>query len=69
MDKTLQTPWPDTSTAMDHLYSTEKAIDSTEHFETAPNFSGKDDVPMAASINKVLRTEFNKNPLLRMWAP
>ncbi len=67
MDKTLQTPWPDTSTAMDHLYSTEKAIDSTEHFETAPNFSGKDDVPMAASINKVLRTEFNKNPLLRMW--
>ena len=67
MEKTLQTPWPETSTAMDHLYSTEKPIDSTEHFETAPNFSGKDDVPMAASINKVLRTEFNKNPLLRMW--
>jgi len=67
MDKTLQTPWPDTSTAMDHLYSTEKPIDSTTHFETAPEFSGKDDVPMAASINKVLRSEFNKNPLLRMW--
>lgn len=67
MDKTLQTPWPDTSTVMDHLYSTVKPIDSTSHFETAPNFSGKDDVPMAASINKVLRSEFNKNPLLRMW--
>lgn len=67
MDKTLQTPWPETSTVMDHLYSTEKAIDSEAHFDKAPNFTGKDDVPMAASINKVLRTEFNKNPLLRMW--
>jgi 2-oxoisovalerate dehydrogenase E1 component len=67
MDKTLQTPWPETNTVMDHLYSTEKPIDSCELFESAPKFSGKDDVPMAASINKVLRTEFNKNPLLRMW--
>lgn len=67
MDECLKTPWPDTSTAMDHLYSTEKEISSEKLFETVPNFSGKDDVPMAASINKVLRSEFNKNPLLRMW--
>lgn len=66
MDECLKTPWPETSTAMDHLYSTNKEISSSE-FESAPNFSGKDDVPMAASINKVLRTEFSKNPLLRMW--
>jgi 2-oxoisovalerate dehydrogenase E1 component len=66
MDECLKTPWPDTTTVMDHLYSKNKEISSTK-FESAPNFSGKDDVPMAASINKVLRTEFNKNPLLRMW--
>ncbi len=67
MEKCLATPWPETSTAMDHLYSTEKEISSTALFEREANFSGKDDVPMAASINKVLRSEFNKNPLLRMW--
>jgi 2-oxoisovalerate dehydrogenase E1 component len=67
MDKCLATPWPETTTAMDHLYSTEKDISSAEHFEREANFTGKDDVPMAASINKVLRSEFSKNPLLRMW--
>jgi 2-oxoisovalerate dehydrogenase E1 component len=66
MGECLKTPWPETSTVMDHLYSTEHEISSTE-FESAPHFSGKDDVPMAASINKVLRSEFSKNPLLRMW--
>jgi len=66
MDRCLQTPWPETTTAMDHLYSTIKPIDA-QTFETSPEFSGKDDVPMAASINKVLRNEFQKNPLLRMW--
>jgi 2-oxoisovalerate dehydrogenase E1 component len=67
MDECLKTPWPETSTVMDHLYSAEKEISNTNLLESQPHFSGKDDVPMAASINKVLRTEFAKNPLLRMW--
>jgi 2-oxoisovalerate dehydrogenase E1 component len=66
MDKAITTPWPDVSTVMDHLYSDEHPIDGAE-FDKPLKFSGKDDVPMAASINKVLRTEFAKNPLLRMW--
>jgi 2-oxoisovalerate dehydrogenase E1 component len=66
MDKAITTPWPDVSTVMDHLYSDEHPIDGAE-FDKSVKFSGKDDVPMAASINKVLRTEFAKNPLLRMW--
>lgn len=66
MDKAITTEWPALDTVMDHLYSEE--VDMTgSNFETAANFTGKDDVPMASSINKVLRTEFNKNPLLRMW--
>jgi 2-oxoisovalerate dehydrogenase E1 component len=66
MDKAITTPWPDVTTVMDHLYSDEHPIDGAE-FDKSVKFSGKDDVPMAASINKVLRTEFAKNPLLRMW--
>lgn len=66
MDKAITTEWPKLETVMDHLYSEE--VDMTgPSFERAANFTGKDDVPMAASINKVLRTEFHKNPMLRMW--
>jgi 2-oxoisovalerate dehydrogenase E1 component len=66
MDKAITTEWPEASTVMDHLYSEE--IDMTgPKFDVPANFTGKDDVPMAASINKVLRTEFTKNPMLRMW--
>lgn len=66
MEKALATPWPELNTVMDHLYSHD--VDMTGAlFDKAPNFTGKDDVPMAASINKVLRTEFAKNPLLRMF--
>ncbi len=66
MDKAITTEWPKLDTVMDHLYSEEVDITGSK-FEAPADFSGKDDVPMAASINKVLRTEFNKNPLLRMW--
>lgn len=66
MEKAINTPWPAVETVMEHLYSEEVDITGSQ-FETAPNFTGKDDVPMAASINKVLRSEFSKNPLLRMW--
>ncbi len=66
MDKAITTEWPAASTVADHMYSHD--VDMTgSAFDKAPNFSGKDDVPMAASINKVLRSEFAKNPMLRMW--
>lgn len=66
MDKAITAPWPSTETVMDHLYS--ETVDLTSSvFDKPANFSGKDDVPMAASINKVLRLEFAKNPMLRMW--
>lgn len=66
MDKAITTEWPEVSSVHDHLYSDEHPISGAE-FDKPASFSGKDDVPMAASINKVLRTEFAKNPLLRMW--
>jgi 2-oxoisovalerate dehydrogenase E1 component len=66
MEKAIATEWPAPSTVLDHLYSTDCDITGSQ-FETKVNFTGKDDVPMAASINKVLRTEFSKNPLLRMF--
>jgi 2-oxoisovalerate dehydrogenase E1 component len=66
MDKAITTEWPELSTVSDHMYSHD--VDMTGvAFDKAPNFTGKDDVPMAASINKVLRTEFAKNPMLRMF--
>jgi 2-oxoisovalerate dehydrogenase E1 component len=66
MDKAITTEWPKVETVMDHLYSEDVDITGAQ-FDKPANFSGKDDVPMAASINKVLRTEFAKNPMLRMW--
>lgn len=66
MDKAITTEWPKLETVMDHLYSEDVDITGSQ-FDKPANFTGKDDVPMAASINKVLRTEFAKNPLLRMW--
>ncbi len=66
MESAITTEWPAPTTVMDHLYSHTVDI-AGKQFDKTPNFSGKDDVPMAASINKVLRTEFSKNPLLRMF--
>lgn len=65
MKKALETPWADPSTYADHLYS---EIDPTsEDFSTEPKFSGKDDVPMASSINQTLKSEIVKNPLMRIF--
>jgi 2-oxoisovalerate dehydrogenase E1 component len=66
MNRAIETPWPSQESSLDHLYSEDVDITSSE-FETPANFTGKDDVPMAGSINKVLRDEFRKNPLLRMF--
>jgi 2-oxoisovalerate dehydrogenase E1 component len=67
MSKALETPWPKVEDSLKHLYSEDVDISSEELFSRPVNFTGKDDVPMAASINKVLRTEFAKNPMLRMF--
>ncbi|MCP4912701.1 MAG: dehydrogenase [Oligoflexia bacterium] len=66
MNKAIETPWPAPETSLDHIYSENVDITSTD-FETEGSFTGKDDVPMAGAINKVLKDEFKKNPLLRMF--
>jgi len=66
MAKAIDTPWPELDTVMDHLYSHDVDMSSSD-FETEGTFEGKEDVPMAQTINKVLRSEFKANPFLRMW--
>ncbi len=51
---------------MDHLYSDEVDPCSSE-FESAPVFTGKDDLPMATAINTVLKEEVKRNPLIRVF--
>lgn len=65
MTRALETPWADKSTYMDHLYS---EIDPTSsQFETAPEFSGKEDIPLATAINMTLKSEIKKNPLMMVF--
>ncbi len=64
-EKAESTPWPEKSTACDHLFS-DLDVTSLE-FETAPKFSGKEDVPMSQAINNVLKSEIKRNPLMRMF--
>lgn len=66
MKDAIATPWRDPSEAMLDLYSEDVDITSDD-FKTDANYSGKDDVPMAGAINNVLKKEFEKNPLLRMF--
>jgi 2-oxoisovalerate dehydrogenase E1 component len=66
MQKAIETKWPEVSTWGDHLYS--ETVDPTsEKFLSEPVFTGKNDVPMAGSINKVLKNEIARNPLIRMF--
>lgn len=64
--KAIDTAWPEPSTYMDHLFSMDVDPTSSE-FETEPNFTGKADIPMAGAINSVLRSEIQKNPLMRIF--
>lgn len=65
MNRALETAWPDKSTYMDHLYS---EIDPTSsQFDTAPQFSGKEDIPLATAINMTLKSEIKKNPLMMVF--
>ena len=66
MTQALNTPWPDKSTYMDHLYSHEVDPTSAE-FETKPQFSGKEDIPLATAINMTLKSEIKKNPLMMVF--
>jgi 2-oxoisovalerate dehydrogenase E1 component len=66
MKRAIETEWPDKSTYADHLYSMDVDPSSSD-FETEPEFSGKDDIPMAGAINKTLKAEIQKNPLMRMF--
>ncbi|MEC7276450.1 MAG: dehydrogenase E1 component subunit alpha/beta [Bdellovibrionota bacterium] len=66
MKEAIDTPWPEKGTELDHLYSHDVDMMGSD-FETEGTFEGKDDIPMAGAINKVLQNEFKKNPLLRMW--
>ncbi len=62
----VDTKWPGVDTYKDHLYS-EEIDPSSDEFSTDPQFSGKEDVPMAGTINKVLKSEIKRNPLIRMF--
>ncbi len=66
MNKAIETPWPKPEDSMDHLYSEDIDITSSD-FETEGTFEGKDDIPMAGAINAVLKSEFKNNPFLRMF--
>ncbi len=66
MQQALETPWPEKSSALDHLYSSDVDMRSKE-FMTSPQFSGKHDIPMASMINRTLKSEFRKNLLLRAF--
>ncbi len=64
--KAIETPWPAKDTYAKFLYS--ETIDPTSSsFETQPKYSGKEDVPMAGSINKTLKSELKRNPLMRIF--
>lgn len=66
MTKAMETAWPAKSTYADHLYSSD--VDPTSSaFETAPQFSGKEDIPLATAINMTLKSEIKKNPLMMVF--
>lgn len=66
MKDAIDTEWPAVETYADHLYSMDVDPTSSD-FDTEPEFSGKEDIPMAGAINAVLKSEIQKNPLIRMF--
>lgn len=66
MNQAINTPWPDKSTYMDHLYS--DTVDPTsEDFATDAVMTGKEDIPLATAINMTLKSEIKKNPLMMVF--
>jgi 2-oxoisovalerate dehydrogenase E1 component len=66
MKRAIATEWPDPTTYMEHLFSADVDPKSSD-FETEAQFTGKADIPMAGSINAVLKSEIQKNPMMRMF--
>lgn len=66
LEKTLETPWPGLEESMKHLYSEDVDI-SSDSFSTTGVFEGKADIPMAGVVNRVLKQEVIKNPLIRVF--
>lgn len=66
MKQAEATAWPAPHTYADHLYSPDVDPTSSE-FETAAIFSGKDDIPLAAAINRTLKEEIKINPMIRVF--
>ncbi len=66
MNRAIATAWPAKSTYTDHLYSPDVDPTSSD-FDTAPKFSGKDDIPLASAINLTLKSEIKKNPLMMVF--
>jgi 2-oxoisovalerate dehydrogenase E1 component len=65
MNRAMEVPWAAKSTYMDHLYS---EVDPTSsEFDTTPEFSGKEDIPLATAINMTLKSEIKKNPLMMVF--
>ncbi len=66
MNQAINTPWPDKSTYMDHLYSHE--VDPTsEDFASDAKMTGKEDIPLATAINMTLKSEIKRNPLMMVF--
>ncbi|MCY4643099.1 MAG: dehydrogenase E1 component subunit alpha/beta [Bacteriovoracales bacterium] len=62
----LQTPWPNKETSTDFTWSPDVDPSSSD-FDRPGTFEGKEDIPMAQTINHVLKTEVKRNPLLRIF--
>lgn len=61
--RTLETTCPAPCTHSDHLFSQDGLISKNVKGE----FSGKDDIPMAMTINQVLKSQVKSNPYIRMF--
>lgn len=66
MTRAIETSWPAKSSYMDHLYSPDVDPTSSD-FETKPEFSGKEDIPLATAVNMTLKSEIKKNPLMMVF--
>lgn len=66
MTRALETSWPSKSTYADHLYSPDVDPRSAD-FNNGPDFSGKEDIPLATAINMTLKSEIKKNPLMMVF--
>ncbi len=66
LQRCFATPTPKKESWQDHLFS--MSVDpKSDDFKVAGTFEGKNDLPMAQTINSVLRREVARNPLIRVF--